>query len=119
MFSPNIDILDLNSDLEALTINPPPEICALVQKIMYLKKMDISASDVIRSKVLKETDQIVKLFKLCELLRFAELETTVSSSNRNYGNEIYILKKKSSQEICQTAQGRARLNLFRINKDLI
>ncbi len=28
-FSPNVDIWDLNSDLEALTIRPPPEASAL------------------------------------------------------------------------------------------
>jgi hypothetical protein len=60
--------------------------------------LDISTVDAILSKVLKETDQIVKLFRLCELLRFAELESTLSSSYRNSGIEINILKKKSRQE---------------------
>ena len=86
---------------------------------MYFKKDKITTSDVIRSKILKESYQILKLFKLCEILQFGEVESTFSSSNRNFRNEILTLKKKSMHEIYKTAQGRARLHLFRINKDLI
>lgn len=86
---------------------------------MYLKSREITISDIIRSKILKESDQIINLFNLCKILQFGDVESSFSSSNRNMGQEIFTLKKKSKQEICETAQGRARLNLFRINADLI
>ncbi|MEN9446335.1 MAG: hypothetical protein RL728_847 [Bacteroidota bacterium] len=86
---------------------------------MYLKLQQLSVSDTVRSRILKESDEIIRLFKLCEMIQFAEVETSFSSSNRNFGEEIFTLKKKSKEDICSTAQGRARLNLFRINQDLI
>jgi hypothetical protein len=113
------DLIDLQGDLEALAINPPPEISSYVQRIMYLKTRELSISDVIRSKILKDSEQIKGLFKLIELIKFEEVESSISSSNRNYGQEIFTLKKKSKEDILATAQGRARLNLFRINKDMI
>lgn len=113
------DFVDLNGDLEALAINPPPEISSYVQRIMYLKSQELSISDVIRSKILKDSDQIKGLFKLLELIQFGEVESSVSSSNRNHGQEMFTFKKRSKEDICTTAQGRARLNLFRINQDMI
>lgn len=113
------DYFDINSELEALAINPSAEVNCLVQKIMYLKTSVLTISDVIRSKILKDHDQIRNLFKLCEILEFGTVETTVSSSNRNLGQEVFTLKKNSKISITSTAKGRARFNLFRINKDLI
>ena len=86
---------------------------------MYLKNREISVSDIIRTRILKQSDQIIRLFKLCEMLKFAEVETSFSNSNRNFGQEIFTLIKKSKEDICKTAQGRARINLFRINQEMI
>ncbi len=117
--SQTTDFLDLYEDLEALAISPPPEVSYLVQRIMYLKLQKLSVADTIRSKILKNSDEIINLFKLCEIIQFAEVETSFSSSNRNFGEEIFTLRKKSKEDICSSAKGRARLNLFRINQDLI
>ena len=111
--------LDLSGDLQALAINPPPEVSFMVQRIMYLKGREISVSDIIRSKILKDSYQIINLFRLLEMIEFADVEVSISSSNRNLGKEIFMLKKRHCMDICNTAKGRARLNLYRINKEMI
>ncbi len=72
--------LDLSGDLQALAINPPPEVSFMVQRIMYLKGREISVSDIIRSKILKDSDQIINLFRLLEMIEFANVEVSISSS---------------------------------------
>ena len=85
---------------------------------MYLKELEISVSDIVRSKILKDHDTILKMFKLIQLIKFGDVRLISSSSNRNIGKELSVLTKKSLVDILQTAQGRARFRLFRLNKEL-
>lgn len=112
------DLNDLGGELDALVIDPPADVILLIQKIFYLKNNSLTISDIIRSKILKDHVDIIKIFKLFELLQFGILESSLSNSNRNLGKEVYVLKKYSKNDISETAKGRARLNLFRINQDI-
>jgi hypothetical protein len=86
---------------------------------MYLKGNFFSISDILRSKILRDEDDIKKIFKLMEIVEFGEVEVTLSASNRNSGKELYTLKINPLDNILSTAQGRARFNLFRLNKGLV
>lgn len=85
---------------------------------MYVKFREISISDIIRSKILKEEEQILKIFELIQFLQFGSIRVEVSTSNRNAGKSLYFFKKKGLDDILSTPQGRARFNLFRLNADL-
>jgi hypothetical protein len=108
----------LGGELDALVIDPPPDVTLLIQNIFYLKNDSLTISDIIRSKILKDHEDIIKIFKLHELLQFGVLESSLSQSNRYLGQEVYHLKKYSKNDISETAEGRARLNLFRINQEV-
>ena len=84
-----------------------------------MKGTDLSVSDIVRSKVTKNEKTIIKILKLIELVKFGNITVKNSTSNRNFGKEIYILKKYIYSYLISTAQGRARFNLFRLNRDLL
>ena len=70
------DLNDLGGELDALVIDPPHVVTLLIQKIFYLKNDSLTISDIIRSKILKDHEDIIKIFKLYELLQFGVLESS-------------------------------------------
>ena len=90
----------------------------LIDRILYLKGSYLSVSDIIRSKILKDERDIIKILRIIEMAKFGKISIKTSNSNRNSGKEIYLLTKDVLSNVLSTAQGRARFNLFRLNKDL-
>jgi hypothetical protein len=86
---------------------------------MYLKGNGFTVSDIIRSRINGNEEIIQKIFKLIQILEFGEVDVTLSASNRNIGKELFTLTKFHVENILSTAQGSARFNLFRLNKEMM
>ena len=71
----------------------------------------------IRSKILKDEKEIVMILRIIEMSKFGTISIKTSKSNRNSGKEMYFLTKYISKFVLSTGPGRARFNLFRLNKD--
>jgi hypothetical protein len=89
----------------------------LINRILYLKGSTLSVSDIIRSKILKDEKEIVMILRIIEMSKFGTISIKTSKSNRNSGKEMYFLTKYISKFVLSTGPGRARFNLFRLNKD--